>query len=105
MDPLPNNCMVLSKTDNLHLAEMVKTLQPGDEMDITLHAGDGELKLKFTVDENLEDRISGQIRDPDEKHAPPVNIDGEGEPNDTNPQSMPGDGLGASVMAAMGRPK
>jgi hypothetical protein len=105
MDPLPNNCMVLSKTDNPHLAEMVKTLQPGDEIDITLGAGDGTIKLKFTVDENLEDRISGQIRDPDEKHAAPLNLSGDQEPNDTNPQSMPGDGLGASVMAAMGRPK
>ena len=32
-------------------------------------------------------------------------VDGEEVPSDTNPESMPGDGLGASTMMVMGRPK
>lgn len=103
-DTLPTNCLVLSKQGNPAIAAMFAAAAPGDTIDVKLKNGISSIDLVFTVDENLTDRISGQLKDENAEEDYEAGKPGD-EPSDVNREAMPADGVGASAMAVMGRPR
>lgn len=82
---------------------MFKEAMPNDEIKVKLTNGISSLELVFRIDENLPDRVSGQLHDESEDDLDETKPGDE--PAAANMRAMPGDGVGASVMAVMGRPK
>ncbi len=105
MDTLPANCLVLRKTGNAAVTAMFAEAAPGDEIEVTLKNGVSTVDLKFCIDENLTDRVSGQLVDEDAEEAYEAGKEPGNVPAEADRNVMPADGVGASVLAVMGRPK
>lgn len=63
----PVNLISLSLKESPELAEMLKEMQPGDTLDLTLTNGTGEFTGKVVIDELLADRVAGQLITKDEE--------------------------------------
>ena len=107
MDTLPSDCLVLSTKDKPHLAEMVRAMQPGEKLTLTITNGVGTVEAKYVLDEILVDRISGRV-ECDKVPGYEGNDDGSNQgvlqsgDETTDLSVVPGDGIGASVQSVMG---
>lgn len=99
----PDNLLFLTLKDRPALAEMLKTMGPGDELDLTLTNGTGTVKGKFCIDELLSDRVSGHVDDVEVSGVEVPEVEEEDDEDEKEPPA-PG-AIGASVLGVMAAAK